>query len=618
MPRLIISQNGQGYHLRDFYGQVSLGREQKNDVVLPSPQVSRHHASIIPAGDDSYLLKDNGSTNGVWLADKKIADYGLQHGDSFTIGDFLLTFLHENSDATPVFQGVNRMADNDEAAQTILFTLDEIKKRDALNADANEGDEVIHKLSCALDAVKKWQGIKDEDELLGTVLSNAMNCYGAKQGFLALMDSHNELVYRVVENFDVRKEQSDIQHDLIQEVLDRQCAILSNGKGKKKGKAKVVFCVPLMQSGRATGCLYLVRDDASALQATERLLLEMVALCGSSFMQNIRNRRRLEVEREEVKTRLAVQDKTIVRSDKMVRLFEDIRTIAPINVPVLIFGEPGCGKELVASALHKYSGRKGGYITLNCSAIPDGIFESELFGSVKGAFHEAVNKPGKLEMAHQGTIFLDEVGDMQLALQPKLLRFLENGEVTRLGDTQVKKLDTRVVAATNRDLPTMISEKEFRDDLYQRLACFTLRIPPLRERQEDVEPLVHYFLEKFAVEYNWATPAIADGALADLMAYQWPGNVRELRNTVLRLAVQSRGNKITARQLEMVGEQFRSEHGRQTIESFPTLEEMERQQIEAALQRSRWNISDAAKMLGIARSTFYQKLKKYDIPAQPK
>lgn len=620
MPSLIICQDGQDYHVIDFSETITLGRESKNDVVLPSPQVSRHHATIRRMEDGSFELLDNESTNGVWLGGREISQQLLCHGDSFTIGDYFLTFLATVAESQKVFSGSEHsLVMDDDNAKTVLFSLAELRQRDSPKNESGEGDEVIHKLSCALDAIKKWQTIADEDELLQTMLANAINCYGAKRGFVALMDRKNELVYRAVKDFDIKGDHGSVLHDLIKQGLERQCAILSQGSGGKgkSGKAGLlVFCMPLLQSGRSIGCIYLERDDGLALQAPERLILEMLALTGASFLNTVRSSMMLQAEREEMKTRLAVKDRTIIRSEKMLRLFEDIRTIAPINVPVLIFGEPGCGKELVASALHKFSGRKGGYITLNCSAIPDGIFESELFGSVKGAYHEAVNKPGKLEMAHNGTIFLDEVGDMQLPLQPKLLRFLENGEITRLGDTQVKKLDTRVVAATNRDLPTMISEKQFRDDLYQRLACFTLRVPPLRDRQDDIEPLVLYFLEKFAAEYNWSTPTIADNVLVVLTAYQWPGNVRELRNTVLRLAVHSRGKKITMSQLAMVGEQFQQGNDSQSFEPFPTLEEMEKQQIEAALHRARWNVSDAAKMLGIARSTFYQKIKKYGITVQ--
>jgi len=268
----------------------------------------------------------------------------------------------------------------------------------------------------------------------------------------------------------------------------------------------------------------------------------------------------------------------------------------------------------VASALHNFSGRKGTYIPLNCAAIPEGIFESELFGSKKGAYHEATDKPGKLELAEGGTLFLDEVADMSLILQPKLLRFLENGEISRLGDTRTRRLDVRVVTATNRDVVAMIRDNLFRDDLFQRLSCFTLKVPPLRERVEDIEPLIHYFLKKFSAEYNWQEPRIADSGLQLLSQYQWPGNVRQLRNVLLRLAVQSQGRLISEREILGLSEEFGAMEPAK-LEVFPSLEEVEKNHLKASLERADGNISDAAALVGIARSTFYQKMKKYDISA---
>ena len=203
---------------------------------------------------------------------------------------------------------------------------------------------------------------------------------------------------------------------------------------------------------------------------------------------------------------------------------------------------------------------------------------------------------------------------MALTLQPKLLRFLENGEVTRLGDTRAKKLDVRVVTATNRDVAALIAANRFRDDLFQRLSCFTLHVPPLRERLEDIEPLSRYFLGRFAREYNWPEPRLADSALQALCRCLWPGNVRQLRNVLLRLAVQAQGRQIGEREvLVAVDGPGGPEPAR--VAAFPTLEEMERQHLRHALERAGGNISDAAALAGIARSTFYQKMKKYDISA---
>ena len=303
----------------------------------------------------------------------------------------------------------------------------------------------------------------------------------------------------------------------------------------------------------------------------------------------------------------------IVESEKMIALYRDVREIARINVPVLIFGESGSGKEKVAHTLHVFSKAKGDFIALNCSSIPEGIFESELFGSVKGAFHDAADKPGKMELANNGTIFLDEIGDMNLSLQPKLLRFLEHKTLTRLGDTVIKNINVRVVAATNQDLKNMVKEKKFRHDFYQRLACIKLNIPPLRERKEDILPLAKFFLSKFSKEHNLKVHRISDEAKKMLLEYYWPGNVRELSNILLSASVRSRGKAIYPAQLSAASEKIEARSQRPVKEEFLSMNDMEKIHIKGALERTNWNKADAAKLLGISRDTLYKKIEKYNI-----
>jgi transcriptional regulator with PAS, ATPase and Fis domain len=316
-------------------------------------------------------------------------------------------------------------------------------------------------------------------------------------------------------------------------------------------------------------------------------------------------------EKTVLKNRL-LQQGIIVESEKMVALYQDAKAVAGINVPVLILGEPGTGKEHVARALHHFSKASGDFVPLNCSSIPEGIFESELFGSVRGAFHNATDKPGKLELANGGTIFLDEVGDMSLSLQPKLLRFIEDKKITRLGDTKVRKLGVRVVAATNQDLKTMIKEKTFREDFYHRLACIKLKIPALRERKEDIIPLTEFFLATFSTEHNCRIPRISDDAMKMLMEYHWPGNIRELRNVLLSVTVHVRGKTIYPINLLAASEEIQALATR-PIKSVVSIDDMEKRHIIDALERADWNKAKACKVLGISRDTLYRKLQKYKI-----
>ena len=306
----------------------------------------------------------------------------------------------------------------------------------------------------------------------------------------------------------------------------------------------------------------------------------------------------------------------VVESEKTIALYRDIQAVAGLNVPVLIQGEPGTGKEKVARTLHRMSGLTGKFIPLNCSAIPEGIFESELFGSVKGAFHNATDKEGKLELAHNGTVLLDEIGDMNLALQPKLLRFLEDKEVTRLGDNRTKRVEVRVVAASNQDLVSMTEQGTFREDLYHRLACVRLLVPPLRERKEEIPALADYFLKQLAQEHAWNVPSLSSKALDLLMAYHWPGNVRELINALLNASVQVRGKTILPVHLSAISAGAKTEKARAGA-AFPAMTDMEKEHILGALKTSGGNKREAAKLLGISRDTLYRKMKKYAISAEP-
>ena len=241
-------------------------------------------------------------------------------------------------------------------------------------------------------------------------------------------------------------------------------------------------------------------------------------------------------------------DQIVGDSPALKHVLELVETVAPSDSTVLLLGETGTGKELIARAIHDHSRRKNRtFVKLNCAAIPTGLFESELFGHERGAFTGAISqKMGRLELADQGTLFLDEVGDVPLEIQPKLLRALQEREFERLGSTRTKKVNLRMVAATNRDLDSMISAREFRSDLFYRLNVFPIRIPPLREREEDIPLLVRYFAQKFARQMEKRIETIPTATMQVLTEWDWPGNVRELANFVERAVILTRGTSLAA------------------------------------------------------------------------
>jgi len=296
------------------------------------------------------------------------------------------------------------------------------------------------------------------------------------------------------------------------------------------------------------------------------------------------------------------------------RVLQMVQIVAPGDSTVLLLGETGTGKELVARAIHNCSRRKErAFVKLNCAAIPSGLLESELFGHERGAFTGAITqKIGRVEVADQGSLFLDEIGDIPLELQPKLLRVLQEREFERLGSTRTKKIDVRIVAATHRDLEGMILKGQFRSDLYYRLNVFPISIPPLRERPEDIPLLVQYFIREAARRLNKTINSIPSETMDALTDCQWPGNIRELENVIERAVILSRSSVLRVPHRDL---QSRITAG-YSSERPETLADVEREHIRAILKQTRWTLSGpngAAARLGMNRSTLYFRMKKLGI-----
>ena len=305
----------------------------------------------------------------------------------------------------------------------------------------------------------------------------------------------------------------------------------------------------------------------------------------------------------------------IGNSAKMKNIIETVEQVAPTRTTVLITGESGTGKELVAQAIHQCSGRTGKFVPVHCSALPDNLIESELFGHERGAFTGAVEmRKGRFELAEGGTIFLDEIGEIPLHIQVKLLRVLENRAFERIGGSETIITDARVVAATNRDLKKMVEEGTFREDLFYRLDVVSLEIPPLRERKEDIPLLVKHYLDVFNKE-NGKDIGITETAMASLCAYAWPGNIRELRNCVERMVVLCRGKMIDLENVPVDIREGVSPGIAKTVLSQPScdLECNEKMLIERALNECGGNRTKAAEKLGISRRTLHRKLHTYNL-----
>lgn len=318
--------------------------------------------------------------------------------------------------------------------------------------------------------------------------------------------------------------------------------------------------------------------------------------------------RRLESEVGDDRTVLGTM---VTAAPEMAKVARTIERVASTNVSVMLLGASGTGKELLARGVHQASARRsGGFVAINCAAIPENLLEAELFGYEKGAFTGAIKTTeGKIELAHGGTLFLDEIGDVPLALQVKLLRFLQERVIERIGSRKPIPVDTRIVCATHQDLEAMIAAGAFREDLYYRLAEIVVRIPALAERHGDPALLAKHFLARFAREMNPQVKGFAPGALAAIETWRWPGNIRELENRMKRAVIMAEGKFISAEDLDLAA----PDEDTLPVNLKSAREEADRRAIRKALAQTDNNISGAAKLLGISRPTLYDLLKQYGL-----
>ena len=324
-------------------------------------------------------------------------------------------------------------------------------------------------------------------------------------------------------------------------------------------------------------------------------------------------RQRLRKENIELKTNISQNHAIIGNNTKIQFIREEISKAASSQSKIIIYGDSGSGKELVARALHEASSRKNNsFIEVNCAAIPNELIESELFGHEKGSFTGAFErKNGKFELADDGTLFLDEIGDMSLTAQAKVLRVIETQEFLRVGGNINIKVDVRIIAATNKDLQKEIEDNKFREDLYFRLNVIPIRVPPLKDRSDDIPLLVDYFLDNFAMQYGQKKKKINKATLRTLMDYDWPGNVRELKNTVERFVIMSSSDNIDLPELYPFREDKSSFYSCKTLREARTL--FESSFIQKKLQANRWNVTKTAEELEIERSNLHRKIKSLGI-----
>ena len=411
------------------------------------------------------------------------------------------------------------------------------------------------------------------------------------------------------------------------EVLMLDAKDLAQNPVAAAGGIRSECLLPLISKDRVLGALTLGSVQESAFAGDDVAFLNQVASQVAIGVENALAYAEISALKEKLaQEKLYLEDEIrselnfeeiVGTSEALRRVLRQVETVAPTDSTVLIYGETGTGKELIARAVHNLSGRRSNaFVKVNCAAIPTGLLESELFGHEKGAFTGAIaQRIGRFELAHRGTVFLDEIGEVPLELQPKLLRVIQEREFERLGSTRTLHTDARLVAATNRDLEGMVSEKEFRADLFYRLNVFPVRVPPLRERPEDIPLLVRHFVQQFSRRTHKSIRSIPSEAMTALTRYHWPGNIRELQNVIERAVIVSSGSVLNVPDEDLrPGAPAPDRPAGGSLQT--TLDETERRQIVNALEQTDWIVAGphgAAALLGMKRSTLQSRMQKLGI-----
>ena len=584
-----------------------IGRGAECAIVLTDPLCSRVHA-VATCRESRWHIRDDGSRNGTFVNGQKIDEAVLADGNNIRVGSTEFSF-HE-TDLPPTVGGV---ADPN-VTQTIVMDKP-ISLRDtsqiALAAipDAEQARELLLLYQLTL----KLLGTDDPDIVVQIALDLLHDrTKAAVVGFLWVSDE-GELKPKLVIPQDA-SEHVTLSKSLTELVIRQGHAVwIANQSAGDPNQSQVLrhyadaVCAPLVHSGATLGAIHVYRERGRFRQSDFDFAISVANIVASALAR-ARQHSSLEFDFRRLVEQSPGYDELIGESAPMQELKGKIVRVARASGCVLVRGESGSGKELVARAVHRASPRADRpMLSVNCAAIPADLMESQLFGHKAGSFTSADrDHVGYFQQADLGTLFLDEVGEMTLEGQAKLLRILEGHPFLPVGATEELSVDVRVIAATNQNLQTYVRERRFREDLFYRLSVFELQVPPLRERGADISLLVDFFLKSFREHHGRPGLELSDAANEKLLAYNWPGNVRQLRNVIDSAVVLADGNEILASDLGLF------DTGSGELESLQ-IDYWERKLIGEALKRTSGNVPEAAKLLGIGRATLYRKIDQYGI-----
>ncbi|PYX36347.1 MAG: sigma-54-dependent Fis family transcriptional regulator [Acidobacteria bacterium] len=614
-------------------GGVSIGRDPSNQLWVNDPALSRHHCQLTRA-NGQFIVQDLESRNGTLVNGVPVQQQELQHQDKISVGDSVLVFAIEGAalslDSSPV--ELTETADLNGVAlvlrQEDALYLQPQKVAAGLPAEAR----IARDLNSLLKIATGIGAIRDAESLQWQILGMIFDVVPADRGAIVLCDTpeevrstggwdrvrgpgHSVKVSRTVVGRVLRERVGVVVNDVSGDDVLRDVHSLA------EFRVRSLLCVPLVGPDKVLGAIYLdSRSPSEHFDQNHLQMMTAIAGIASLAFENVRRLEALQQENRLLRSEINLEHNMVGESRVMREVYELIRRVAPTDSTVLIQGESGTGKELVARAVHRNSPRaERSFVAINCAAITETLLESELLGHEKGAFTGATaQKKGKIEIADGGTLFLDEVSELAPGLQAKLLRVLQEREFERVGGTRPVKVDIRLIAASNRNLPEAVGAGTFRKDLYYRLNVVALTMPPLRERREDITLLADYFVAKASRKCRTRIKALSPEARVCLMNYDWPGNVRELENALERALVMGTADVILPDDLPESVVESGLRVGSFATKFHGAIKDSKKQVIMEALQQANGKYTEAAKLLGLHPNSLLRLIRRLDLKAATK
>jgi transcriptional regulator with GAF, ATPase, and Fis domain len=619
-PKLLALSGPLGKSEFRLFAPLSIGRDASNSICVEDPAMSPLHCHIARQ-DERFLLTDLDSASGTFVNGIPVKQRLLAPGDQIAIGSSLFLFQMDASAGGPT----NPVRfDDSSSASSVEKELrhDEVVYLHPESLAAlPQSARLDRALSTLLKISKAIGTIRDVESLQWQLLGMIFDVIPAERGAILLVDDKTMEISSSVawDRVSGPDHPVNVSRSLVHRVIKDGVAILDNECSDLEShtpSAHSVLCVPLSVACRASGIVYLDSTICDAAFTQDDLqLLAAIAGLAAIAIENACLFERLGNENQRLRAEISLQHDMVGQSPRMRQVYQFIEKVAPSDSTVLIYGESGTGKELAARAIHKNSLRKDQpFVALNCAALTETLLESELFGHEKGSFTSAIcQKKGLLEVAEGGSVFLDEVGELSVTLQAKLLRVLQEREFVRVGGTRPIKLNARFLAATNKDLQKSVGEGSFRADLFHRLNVISFALPPLREHPQDIPLLSEYFVARYAKRCNRDVQGISAEARICLAQYDWPGNIRELENAMERAVVVGSSPFILPEDLPETLLETSPISAASGTRYHDAVRNLKKQLILSAFEQSDGSITETAKLLGLNSNYLHRLIRNLDL-----